>query len=90
MGVNALQSSAPFFTPPPTDDLVEVEKLVVEVKERTSNVQALSHGTVGQYLPVGSIRRAKRFNKHAWQDPGGWRSWDSLDHQPLGLHSHCK
>ncbi|XP_066480017.1 glucokinase regulatory protein [Tiliqua scincoides] len=34
------------------DNLAEVEKLVVQVKERTSNVQALSHGTVGQYLPA--------------------------------------
>ncbi|XP_032638566.1 glucokinase regulatory protein [Chelonoidis abingdonii] len=34
------------------DDLAEVEKLVVQVKEKTSNVQALSHATVGQYLPA--------------------------------------
>ncbi|XP_034966703.1 glucokinase regulatory protein isoform X3 [Zootoca vivipara] len=34
------------------DNLDEVEKLVVQVKERTSNVQALSHATVGQYLPA--------------------------------------
>ncbi|CAM4643549.1 unnamed protein product [Lepidochelys kempii] len=34
------------------DDLTEVEKLVVQVKEKTSNVQALSHATVGQYLPA--------------------------------------
>ncbi|XP_067406649.1 glucokinase regulatory protein isoform X2 [Emydura macquarii macquarii] len=33
------------------DDLTQVEKLVVQVKEKTSNVQALSHATVGQYLP---------------------------------------
>ncbi|XP_061481989.1 glucokinase regulatory protein isoform X2 [Rhineura floridana] len=34
------------------DDLDEVEKLVVQVKERTANVQAFSHATVGQYLPA--------------------------------------
>ncbi|XP_054845448.1 glucokinase regulatory protein [Eublepharis macularius] len=34
------------------DDLVEVEKLAVQVKERTSNMQALCHATVGQYLPA--------------------------------------
>uniref|UniRef100_A0A8D0L9P0 Glucokinase regulator n=1 Tax=Sphenodon punctatus TaxID=8508 RepID=A0A8D0L9P0_SPHPU len=34
------------------DDLAEVEKLVVQVKEKTSNLQALSHATVGQYLPA--------------------------------------
>ncbi|XP_062979717.1 glucokinase regulatory protein isoform X2 [Elgaria multicarinata webbii] len=34
------------------DNLDEVEKLVVQVKERTANVQALSHATVGQYLPA--------------------------------------
>uniref|UniRef100_A0A8C8SPT5 Glucokinase regulator n=1 Tax=Pelusios castaneus TaxID=367368 RepID=A0A8C8SPT5_9SAUR len=33
-------------------ELTEVEKLVVQVKEKTSNVQALSHATVGQYLPA--------------------------------------
>ncbi|XP_074845269.1 glucokinase regulatory protein [Carettochelys insculpta] len=33
------------------DDLTEVENLVVQVKEKTSNIQALSHATVGQYLP---------------------------------------
>lgn len=35
------------------DDLAEVEELVIQVKEKTSNIQALSHATVGQYLPVG-------------------------------------
>lgn len=34
------------------DDLTEVEKLVVQVKEKTPHVQALSHATVGQYLPA--------------------------------------
>ncbi|NXR10947.1 GCKR protein, partial [Semnornis frantzii] len=34
------------------DDLAEVEELVIQVKEKTSNIQALSHATVGQYLPV--------------------------------------
>ncbi|XP_053107187.1 glucokinase regulatory protein isoform X3 [Hemicordylus capensis] len=34
------------------DDLAEVEKLALQVKERTANVQALSHATVGQYLPA--------------------------------------
>ncbi|NXG47225.1 GCKR protein, partial [Psilopogon haemacephalus] len=34
------------------DDLAEVEELVIQVKEKTSNVQALSHATVGQYLPA--------------------------------------
>ncbi|NXP78201.1 GCKR protein, partial [Ramphastos sulfuratus] len=34
------------------DDLAEVEELVIQVKEKTSNIQALSHATVGQYLPA--------------------------------------
>ncbi|XP_062429129.1 glucokinase regulatory protein [Rhea pennata] len=34
------------------DDLAEVEELVVQVKEKTSNIQGLSHATVGQYLPA--------------------------------------
>ncbi|NWX92725.1 GCKR protein, partial [Nothoprocta ornata] len=34
------------------DDLAEVEELVVQVKEKTSNIQALSHATVGQSLPA--------------------------------------
>uniref|UniRef100_A0A8C7EI47 Glucokinase regulatory protein n=1 Tax=Nothoprocta perdicaria TaxID=30464 RepID=A0A8C7EI47_NOTPE len=34
------------------DDLAEVEELVVQVKEKTSNIQALSHATVGQNLPA--------------------------------------
>ncbi|XP_048363603.1 glucokinase regulatory protein isoform X2 [Sphaerodactylus townsendi] len=34
------------------DDLVEVEKLAVQVKERTSNMHAVCHATVGQYLPA--------------------------------------
>lgn len=58
-GTECLMASVSLsFVSPPTDDLVEVEKLVVQVKERTSNVQALTHGTVGQYLPVGCIDRS--------------------------------
>nr|XP_020663983.1 glucokinase regulatory protein [Pogona vitticeps] len=34
------------------DNLAEVEKLAIQVKERTSNIHALSHATVGQYLPA--------------------------------------
>ncbi|KAM8954206.1 glucokinase regulatory protein [Pelodytes ibericus] len=33
------------------DELSEVEKLVAQVKEKTSNVYAISHATAGQYLP---------------------------------------
>lgn len=83
MGVNGSQPPAPCLLPP-ADNLVEVEKLVVQVKERTSNVQALSHGTVGQYLPVGSIGRV---GGHAWQDPGVWRSSDTFDYHPPELCS---
>lgn len=36
----------------PQDDLAKVEELVVQVKEKTSKIQALSHATVRQYLPV--------------------------------------
>nr|XP_056708409.1 glucokinase regulatory protein [Euleptes europaea] len=45
----------PYSHPPclsPADDLVEVEKLAVQVKERTSNMQAVCHASVGQYLPA--------------------------------------
>uniref|UniRef100_A0A8C3WYK6 Glucokinase regulator n=1 Tax=Catagonus wagneri TaxID=51154 RepID=A0A8C3WYK6_9CETA len=34
------------------DNLVEVQTLVEQVKEKTSNIQALAHGTVGQSLPT--------------------------------------
>lgn len=34
------------------DNLAEVQTLVEQVKEKTSNIQALAHGTVGQSLPV--------------------------------------
>lgn len=34
------------------DDLASVEKLTLLVKEKTSNVQAISHATAGQYLPA--------------------------------------
>ncbi|XP_044516924.1 glucokinase regulatory protein [Gracilinanus agilis] len=33
------------------DNLAEVETLVEQVKKKTSNIQALAHSTVGQYLP---------------------------------------
>ncbi|MEE6519412.1 hypothetical protein FKM82_031217 [Ascaphus truei] len=38
------------------DELTEVEKLVTLVKDKTSNVQAISHATAGQYLP-NSIKK---------------------------------
>ncbi|KAM4694062.1 glucokinase regulatory protein isoform 1-T2 [Discoglossus pictus] len=38
------------------DELNEVEKLVTLVKEKTSNVHAISHATAGQYLP-NSIKK---------------------------------
>ncbi|KFP49950.1 Glucokinase regulatory protein, partial [Cathartes aura] len=38
------------------NDLAEVEKLVIQVKEKTSNIQALSHATVGQYW-LASLRK---------------------------------
>uniref|UniRef100_A0A8D1GPG8 SIS domain-containing protein n=1 Tax=Sus scrofa TaxID=9823 RepID=A0A8D1GPG8_PIG len=34
------------------DNLAEVQTLVEQVKEKTSNIQALAHGTVGQSLPT--------------------------------------
>ncbi|XP_021109484.1 glucokinase regulatory protein-like [Heterocephalus glaber] len=34
------------------DNLVEVQTLVEQVKEKASNIQALAHSTVGQSLPV--------------------------------------
>lgn len=37
---------------PPLDNLSEVEMLVQQVKEKTSSIQALAHGTVGQSLPM--------------------------------------
>ncbi|CAH2245364.1 glucokinase regulatory [Pelobates cultripes] len=33
------------------DDLSEVEKMVTQVKEKTSNVYAISHAIAGQYMP---------------------------------------
>ncbi|KAM4689972.1 glucokinase regulatory protein, partial [Rhinophrynus dorsalis] len=33
------------------DELNEIEKLVSLVKEKTSNIQAISHATAGQYMP---------------------------------------
>ncbi|XP_023367588.1 glucokinase regulatory protein [Otolemur garnettii] len=34
------------------DNLTEVQTLVEQVKEKTTNIQALAHGTVGQSLPA--------------------------------------
>uniref|UniRef100_A0A8D0PWL6 Glucokinase regulatory protein n=1 Tax=Sus scrofa TaxID=9823 RepID=A0A8D0PWL6_PIG len=34
------------------DNLAEVQTLVEQVKEKTANIQALAHGTVGQSLPT--------------------------------------
>uniref|UniRef100_A0A8C5MBX2 Glucokinase regulatory protein n=1 Tax=Leptobrachium leishanense TaxID=445787 RepID=A0A8C5MBX2_9ANUR len=36
------------------DDLSEVEKLVTQVKEKTSNVHAISHAIAGQYMPTST------------------------------------
>ncbi|KAM9054523.1 LOW QUALITY PROTEIN: glucokinase regulatory protein [Megaptera novaeangliae] len=36
----------------PDDNLKEVQMLVEQVKEKTSNIQALAHSTVGQSLPT--------------------------------------
>ncbi|XP_053317085.1 glucokinase regulatory protein [Spea bombifrons] len=33
------------------DELSEVEKMATQVKEKTSNVHAISHATAGQYMP---------------------------------------
>ncbi|KAG8430771.1 hypothetical protein GDO86_020028, partial [Hymenochirus boettgeri] len=33
------------------DELSEIENMVTMVKEKTSNIQAISHATAGQYLP---------------------------------------
>lgn len=44
--------SPPFNTTHPTDNLTQVQTLVEQVKEKTSSIQALTHSTVGQSLPV--------------------------------------
>ncbi|VCW77927.1 unnamed protein product, partial [Gulo gulo] len=37
---------------PLPDNLTEVQALVEQVKEKTANIQALAHSTVGQTLPT--------------------------------------
>lgn len=80
-------ASAPDATLLLQDDLSEVEELVAQVKEKTSNVQALSHATAGQHLLVrsrtgllqrsgGMQGRARGFN------PGPCRALCSLPTGP--------
>ncbi|KAH0517246.1 Mas-related G-protein coupled receptor member X2 [Microtus ochrogaster] len=38
-------------------NLTEVQALVEQVREKTTNIQALVHGTVGQSLPVSPLKR---------------------------------
>uniref|UniRef100_A0A8C0S683 SIS domain-containing protein n=1 Tax=Canis lupus familiaris TaxID=9615 RepID=A0A8C0S683_CANLF len=39
------------------DNLTEVQTLVEQVKEKTANIQALAHSTVGQSLPVNPLKK---------------------------------
>ncbi|XP_069461547.1 glucokinase regulatory protein isoform X2 [Ambystoma mexicanum] len=48
------------------DDLASVEKLVLLVKEKTSNIQAISHATAGQYLPASTKKLFRAIISITW------------------------